>query len=100
MAGFVQIIEWKTARMDEIEALVEEMRSQGGPMPSGEPGSVHNAVVSSRDDLEAWDRVAEVYASVIGQETDSIYQRLRPFLDDHLGDMTGLRVLDLGCGHG
>jgi len=37
------------------------------------------SVVSSRDDLEAWDRVAEVYAAVIGQESDSIYQRFRPF---------------------
>ncbi len=57
-------------------------------------------VVSSRDDLEAWDRVAEVYAAVIGQESDSIYQRFRPFLEHHLGEVTGLRVLDLGCGHG
>lgn len=33
MAGFVQIIEMKTSRIDEIDALVDEMRSQGGPMP-------------------------------------------------------------------
>lgn len=33
MAGFVQIIEIKTSRIDEIDALIEEMRSRGGPMP-------------------------------------------------------------------
>lgn len=32
MAGFVQIIEIKTSRIDEIESLVEEMRGQR-PMP-------------------------------------------------------------------
>lgn len=33
MAGFVQIIEIKTSRIDEIDALIEDMRSRGGPMP-------------------------------------------------------------------
>jgi hypothetical protein len=33
MAGFVQIIELKTSRIDEMDALIEERRSQGGPMP-------------------------------------------------------------------
>ncbi len=33
MAGFVQIIEIKTSRIDEIDALIEEMRSSGAPMP-------------------------------------------------------------------
>jgi quinol monooxygenase YgiN len=37
MAGFVQIIEIQTSRIDEIEALVESMRArreaQGGPTP-------------------------------------------------------------------
>lgn len=32
MAGFVQIIEIKTSRIDEINSLVDEMRGQG-PMP-------------------------------------------------------------------
>ncbi len=31
MAGFVQIIEFQTSRMDEIRQLVEEMRSDLGP---------------------------------------------------------------------
>ena len=33
MAGFVQIIEFKTSRIDEMDALVEEMRASGVPMP-------------------------------------------------------------------
>ncbi len=57
-------------------------------------------MVASADDLEAWDRVAEVYATVVGQEWDSTYLRFRPFLEEHLGDVSGLRLLDLGCGHG
>ena len=36
MAGFVQIIEWKTSRLDEVQKLQEEFRSawqerKGGP---------------------------------------------------------------------
>lgn len=33
MAGFVQIIEIKTSRIDEIDALIEEVGSRSGPMP-------------------------------------------------------------------
>ncbi len=33
MAGFVQIVEIQTSRIDEVEALIEEMRSGGRPMP-------------------------------------------------------------------
>lgn len=33
MAGFVQIVEIKTSRIDEVDALIEEMRAGGGPMP-------------------------------------------------------------------
>lgn len=32
MAGFVQIVEFKTSRIDEFDSLVDELRS-GGPMP-------------------------------------------------------------------
>lgn len=32
MAGFVQIVEIKTSRIDEVDALVEERRA-AGPMP-------------------------------------------------------------------
>ena len=33
MAGFVQIIEMQTSRIDEFEALIDELRSQPGPSP-------------------------------------------------------------------
>jgi len=33
MAGFVQIIEFKTTRIDEVKALGEELRSQAEPGP-------------------------------------------------------------------
>ena len=33
MAGFVQIIEMQTSRIDEVESLIDELRSQPGPMP-------------------------------------------------------------------
>ena len=35
MAGFVQIIEIKTSRIDEVDALVAELRASGEPMPMG-----------------------------------------------------------------
>ena len=33
MAGFVQIIEFQTSRIDEFESLIDELVSQPGPMP-------------------------------------------------------------------
>lgn len=33
MAGFVQVIEIKTSRIDEVDALVDEIRARGGTMP-------------------------------------------------------------------
>lgn len=33
MAGFVQIVEVKTSRIDETDALVDQMRASGAPMP-------------------------------------------------------------------
>ena len=33
MAGFVQIIEFQTSRIDEFESLIDEIRSQPGSMP-------------------------------------------------------------------
>ena len=41
------------------------------------------------------------YAEVVGSESDSIYKRFEPFLWRRLGvDLSGLRLLDVGCGHG
>lgn len=58
--------------------------------------------MSSRDDLDKWDAVADRYAATAGGEADSFYRRFSPFLWRHLGgtDLAGTRVLDLGCGHG
>lgn len=51
--------------------------------------------MSSRpDDLEAWNNVSAEYAE---QPQVTWFDG---FLDRHLGDVAGKRVLDLGCGHG
>ena len=53
------------------------------------------------DDLVAWNSVAEAYSTRVGHGSDPIYGRFHDFLWRHLGeDLTGLDVLDLGCGHG
>ena len=51
MAGFVQIIEFKTSRYDEIRALVEERRDRPGLAQGGmiaadrdQPGTYFNIV--------------------------------------------------------
>ncbi|MDQ1688086.1 MAG: hypothetical protein QOK42_1061 [Frankiaceae bacterium] len=45
MAGFVQIIEWKTSRFDEVRALNEEYRDSR----QGEAGPSRVTVTSDRD---------------------------------------------------
>ncbi|MGH9225567.1 MAG: class I SAM-dependent methyltransferase [Acidimicrobiales bacterium] len=53
------------------------------------------------EDLAIWDGIAAQYAACVGEGADSTYQRFRQFIWRHLGeDLTGLHVLDLGCGHG
>jgi quinol monooxygenase YgiN len=44
MAGFVQIIEFKTSRIDEVRQLVEEMRAQQDPV-----GSMRGTAAADRD---------------------------------------------------
>lgn len=55
---------------------------------------------SSRD-IADWNTIAERY---IGDKDDStqnpMYLQFQPVLWDALGDLTGLNVLDLGCGDG
>lgn len=83
MAGFVQIIEWKTARMDEIEALVEEMRSQGGPMPM-----VRATLTADRDhpdhylSILEFDSYAEAMENSNRPETTEMAMRLAELCDE------------------
>ncbi|HEX6683849.1 MAG TPA: class I SAM-dependent methyltransferase [Candidatus Limnocylindrales bacterium] len=52
------------------------------------------------DDIGLWDKAADRYAQQVDGANDSFYRRLSPFLWQTLGDVTGQRLLDLGCGHG
>lgn len=45
MAGFVQIIEFKSSRVDEVKALVEEMRERHG----NDGGALRGTVTADRD---------------------------------------------------
>lgn len=56
--------------------------------------------MSAEDDITRWNAVADAYADATGPAGDTFYRRLRPFLDEELPDLSGARVLDLGCGHG
>ncbi|MCM3887443.1 class I SAM-dependent methyltransferase [Frankia sp. R82] len=56
--------------------------------------------MTGEQDLVRWNQVAQVYACAVGGSDDSFYRRLAPFLHQQFGDVTDLRVLDLGCGHG
>ena len=54
----------------------------------------------TKTDIQDWNRDADVYAQMIGTPDDRIYQQFRDVLWDSLGDLSGLDVLDIGCGHG
>ena len=49
--------------------------------------------------MAAWDANAAAYAAAVSGD-DSISARFAGFLAEELGPLPGLRVLDLGCGHG
>src|SRR5882757_3742592 len=52
-------------------------------------------------DIQDWNRVAKNYSQTIaGASDDTIYQQFRDVLWDSLGNLSGLNVLDAGCGHG
>src|SRR5258708_11275685 len=51
-------------------------------------------------DIQAWDRIADKYAQMIGTPEDRIYPLFKAVLWESLGDLQGRTVLDLGCGHG
>ena len=75
--------------------------SHHGLMPSEqESAAVSNGQLAATD-IADWDRVADVYAASIGGPEDRIYAMLRDGLWSSLGpDVSGLDILDLGCGHG
>lgn len=50
--------------------------------------------------LADWNRVADRYTQAVGGPDDRIYRQLEPVLWESLGELEGLDVLDLGCGHG
>ncbi|MEO8612634.1 MAG: class I SAM-dependent methyltransferase [Chloroflexota bacterium] len=54
----------------------------------------------SSADRQEWDRIASVYAQTAGTAADSTYAQFKDALWESLGDLQGLDVLDLGCGHG
>jgi 2-polyprenyl-3-methyl-5-hydroxy-6-metoxy-1,4-benzoquinol methylase len=57
-------------------------------------------VGNSEQDLALWDAAAATYAERVGGQSDTFYRRIRTFLWSTLGDVRGLDLLDLGCGHG
>jgi 2-polyprenyl-3-methyl-5-hydroxy-6-metoxy-1,4-benzoquinol methylase len=57
-------------------------------------------VLTGDDDIKAWNAVAARYADGHGGVGDSFYRRFKPFLWEHLGDVTDAAILDVGCGHG
>ena len=52
------------------------------------------------DDLAAWDAGAARYAESLAGPEVPVTPELRRFLHRALGDLSGLTVLDLGCGSG
>ena len=57
----------------------------------------------SNSDIADWNRIADRYVDQDGQDDPTqnpMYQQLHEELWDSLGDLNGLKVLDLGCGHG
>ena len=66
MAGFVQIIQWKTSRIDEVEALSEEYR-QGRDATTG-PSRV--LVLADRDNAGTYYTVAQ-FASAEAAEANN-----------------------------
>jgi SAM-dependent methyltransferase len=54
----------------------------------------------SSKDIEDWDRIASAYSQIADPTNNRIYSMFKDVLWDCLGDVKGLDVLDLGCGHG
>ncbi len=57
----------------------------------------------STQDIADWNKIAEQYATNDGYADPTqnpMYQQIEKVLWESLGDLRGLHVLDLGCGHG
>jgi SAM-dependent methyltransferase len=54
----------------------------------------------SSQDIRDWNRIAHAYMRTAGTPEDHIYQQFKDVLWESLGDLRGLDVLDVGCGHG
>lgn len=83
MAGFVQIIEIKTSRIDEVDSLVEEMRAGGGPMPM-----LRATMTADRDQPDRYLSILEFesYESAMENsnkpETAELAQRMASLCDE------------------
>ena len=83
MAGFVQIIEIKTSRIDEVDSLIEEMRAGGDPMPM-----VRAAMTADRDQPDRYLSILEFesYEAAMENsnkpETAELAQRMASLCDE------------------
>jgi quinol monooxygenase YgiN len=59
MAGFVQIIEFQTSRIDEIRALVEKFRSDRAAEGDGSTAPVRGTFTQDRDQPDHYLNVVE-----------------------------------------
>jgi hypothetical protein len=83
MAGFIQIIEIKTSRIDEVDSLIEERRAGGGPMPM-----VRATMTADRDQPDRYlsilefDSYEEAMENSNHPETAEIAQRVASLCDE------------------
>lgn len=83
MAEFVQIIEIKTSRIEEVDALVEELRASGGQMPM-----VRALMAADRDrpghylSILEFDSYEEAMANSNKPETTEMAQRMAALCDE------------------
>jgi len=61
--------------------------------------AVRECGVQMVDDIDHWNKAAARY-SATGSPDDFISAQLIPLIWESLGDVSGKRVLDAGCGHG
>lgn len=57
-------------------------------------------MANSSKDIADWNQIAQTYTKNVGVPEDRIYSQFKEVLWNSLGDLKGLSVLDVGCGHG